>query len=141
MMGLYTRSITPLFRQNSAKLTFDPYQVNPLDYRSVSNKLSISSAYSICEYEPFPRFQIMELSKKLLDKLNHNVSGHFGFKLCEENKITPIMEVTHKTECIFALEEKLEVDFIEEFIDKLRNDIVRLDDIIERMNQSNQLSE
>ena len=136
MMGLYTRSITPLFQQNTANVAFDPYRANPLDYRSVSSKIAISSAFSICEYEPYPRMRIMELGRELLDKLNYEVPGHFGFKLCEENTITQIMRTTHETECVFALEKKLEVDFIEELIEKLRTDVAKLDGIIDRMNRT-----
>ena len=108
-------------------LPFDPYTVDENDYKDMDSKLKYTTGYSLIDVEPFPRYKLMKLGKHFLHRYKNEIPEDAGFRIYQEEKIKWIMEMVHENKDIFTLEQKLDTDCIESYIENLSDENFLID--------------
>jgi hypothetical protein len=116
------RPLIRFFSTNSAiapaQPSFDPYSVDPEQYRDLHLKVKYSSGYAGIQIEPFPRLKIMEIGRFLLHNVAQGIPEDALQRIYIEEYVKHVMELTHNTPNILELQTRLATDCIELFIEQ-----------------------
>ena len=108
-------------------LPFDPYTVDENLYKDVNSKIKFTTGYALVEVEPFPRMKIMKVAKHLLHRVKNELPENLLARTFMEEQYKYYMELTHETKDILELEQKLDTDCIETFIEALAKETLFID--------------